>query len=87
MIKLIKFECCGNSGPHDWISIDSFGHDAVNITNPMPASCCLPLADYVNLACEQYHTSGCFDAIYQIVSKSLLLVGTFALLISILQVK
>ncbi|XP_037036039.1 CD63 antigen-like [Bradysia coprophila] len=81
-----EFQCCGNSGSHDWEFIDGFGTAEGNETSLMPASCCVQFTNYVNLTCDKYHTSGCFEAIYQIVTQSMMLIGTLALLLSILQI-
>ncbi|XP_037024655.1 CD151 antigen-like isoform X2 [Bradysia coprophila] len=94
-----NFQCCGIRDPQDWLDFEgglyyanawnnyhSFIDSQLNETGiRMPVSCCKPFSNYVNLKCEHYHSSGCFDAIYQIVSASIMMFGTSSLIVSILQ--
>ncbi|XP_037040420.1 CD151 antigen-like [Bradysia coprophila] len=52
----------------------------------MPATCCRPDSNYVGHTCDQYHSTGCFEPIRQIVSESVLIIGSSALLFSVLQI-
>ncbi|KAJ6623025.1 Lysosomal acid glucosylceramidase, partial [Pseudolycoriella hygida] len=52
----------------------------------VPSSCCVPNTNYVNLTCEQYHKSGCLEPIHQIVSESIMMIGSSALIFSVLQI-
>ncbi|KAG4065216.1 hypothetical protein HA402_011272 [Bradysia odoriphaga] len=93
-----NFQCCGIRDPRDWLDFGGLYYEnqwnnyysvidtQLNETGiRMPASCCKPLSNYVSLKCEHYHSSGCFDAIYQIVSASIMMFGTSSLIVSILQ--
>ncbi|KAG4072897.1 hypothetical protein HA402_002640 [Bradysia odoriphaga] len=55
-------------------------------TDLMPSSCCLRDTNYVDLTCDQYHNSGCFEPIHQIVSESVLIIGSLAFLLSVFQI-
>jgi len=55
-------------------------------TDLMPQSCCVRNSNYVNLTCEKYHTSGCFVPIHQIVSESIMMIGSSTLVVSVLQI-
>lgn len=55
-------------------------------TDLMPASCCAKDSNYVNLECEKAHTSGCFEPIHQVVSESIMMIGSSALVFAVIQV-
>lgn len=55
-------------------------------TDLMPASCCVQYSNYVNLTCENYHMSGCFEPIHDIVSQSIMTIGSSALVFAVVQV-
>ncbi|XP_037024647.1 CD151 antigen-like isoform X1 [Bradysia coprophila] len=57
----------------------------INQIDRLPVSCCEQNSNYVNLRCDRYHKTGCFDPIHRIVSASVMLAGTFGLIFSILQ--
>lgn len=82
-----NFRCCGIEGPDDWEQIGRLGYytNYYNETGLTPVSCCEQYSNYVSLKCERFHGSGCFDPIYQIVSASVMLAGTFGIIFSALQ--
>lgn len=97
---ILKFECCGINGPSDWQQYESywtpFGspdiYDYPNRTadsptkNLMPSSCCVQYSNYVNLTCERYHTSGCYDPIYESVHESIMTIGSSSIALAFVQV-
>jgi len=55
-------------------------------TNLTPVSCCVQNSDYVNLTCSEHYQKGCFDPIHQIVSESIMMIGSSALVFAVVQV-
>lgn len=96
-----KFGCCGINSPSDWQNFGRFStaspyydhwnnyhplnETQLNQTDLMPVSCCKQYSNYVNLKCEDYHTTGCFAPIHQIVSASVMMIGTSSMIASVLQ--
>lgn len=52
----------------------------------MPVSCCVRDSDYVNLTCNEYYEKGCTDPLHQIVSESIMMIGSSSLVLAVVQV-
>jgi CD63 antigen len=54
----------------------------------MPPSCCRPDSNYdkINYTCDKYFTRGCFGPLHEIVSESVMLIGSSALIIGVVQI-
>jgi len=54
----------------------------------MPQSCCTHNSDYdnINLICDNYFTKGCHGPLQEIVSESVMMIGSSALIIGVVQI-
>ncbi|KAJ6632654.1 CD63 antigen [Pseudolycoriella hygida] len=95
------FECCGNDAPSDWENLGRFygsyttrEYDYFNdstqaySTLRMPKSCCQPNSNYdMNYyTCERYFTRGCHGPVNSIVSQSVMMIGSSALAVGVVQI-
>jgi len=97
-----NFECCGLEGPNDWYYNRAFypndgGNRWYPYASPIasypteekyrtPSSCCTKESGYKNFTCENYYEIGCGEHMRAIISSNIMIMGSVAFTISIVQV-
>jgi len=94
-----SFQCCGLDGPDDWRNHRNFDTtdfwilsnstdqptiDSLKVKTPV--SCCTKESSYENTSCDNYFKDGCSEHLTEVLSSSIMIMGTVALTISVLQI-
>ncbi|KAJ6634062.1 Tetraspanin-6 [Pseudolycoriella hygida] len=88
--------CCGNEGPSDWMQqrpskksyyyYDRSTTTTTTLPTPLlPSSCCTRGSNYNDLTCDNYYRNGCTIHIREFFSETVMIVGSVALAISVLE--
>jgi CD63 antigen len=83
----------GGTTERPWGMYDEYKTTTESVTERplgvrMPQSCCLPDSSYdkINFICNNYFTRGCHGPLYTIVSESVMMIGSSALIIGVVQI-
>lgn len=52
----------------------------------MPSSCCMEGSNYNNLSCDEYYHYGCRTHVREVISETVMIIGSVALGIAVLEV-